>query len=409
MSRLYGRTPYGAGPYGRGASPLRTNIPIQIWVWDKLLNFKFMLQAGSCSLVSIDFSHGAKGCGQCSFDFATEVGIEKDDRIKIRLFNSDEYFYTGVIRTVPIEGSTKKGYTYSGYGYNDYFKRVNTLALSYVNKTIAYIAYDILTTKLTPYTPITYAVDKFQPPNITLAKLTANYNQVDSAFDALLNIANSTGIEYNYGVDKDGDFFFMPRSEVTKAILTVGKKGKYSIQSYEPEDSNEARTKIVVLDKAGVYLTTLTSGLGNDIWEEKATAPDISNADALLWGAGILAKKERTTRSASIEWKIEDYYPDVLIADGYIRIISNIPPKKQTTITGIAWGDGNWGDGLWGGGTAPEWSSIDDTLAIKEVKYSIKSGRAVRSIELGEMPLRLEDTIINVDKKLIDLEVSLGM
>jgi hypothetical protein len=409
VSSLYGRTPYGAGLYGGGYPPFKPNVPTQIWVWDKLLEFKAMYQLGCSPLVSISFSHGAKGCGSCSLSFAQEVDIAKDDRIKISLFNSDQYFYTGVIRNTPVHGSTKKGFEYQGFGYNDYFKRLNGGALSYAGDTIETIVLDLLNTKVLPNSPINYSLDKFQPPVITITSLESNYTQIDEVFDALLKIANSTGIEYNYGVDKDGDFFWLPRSEDTKVILTVGKRGRYSIQSYEPEDSNEARTKIILLDKDGVYISTLNSTEDNEVWEEKVTAPDISNADALLWAAGILAEKERTTRSASIDWKIESYYPDVLVADGYIRIMSTIPPKKQITVTGVNAGDGNAGDGYAGGGLAVQWTTLDDTLAIKEVKYKITGKSANRSIELGALPLRLEDQIVDVDKRLTELKISLGV
>jgi hypothetical protein len=412
MGALYGRGTYGSGLYGRGLAAGVNNIagfaPTQVWIWDKNNNFKEMYQAGSSDLVSIEFAHGVKGCGAFTLQFSTSADIVQADRIKIRLFNSDQYFYTGVVRSVPEPGSTKNGFQYTGLGYNDYFGRLNTGAKSYANKTIAYIAYDLLSTKFLGTTPVLYDAARFSPPVITLTSLIANYCSVNDVFDALVKIANSTGIEYNVGVDKDSYFFFRPRDTEIAEILTVGTKGKWSIQSYEPESSNDPRTSLVILDKDGVYLTTINSLLNNDVFVDKVTAPDVDAATAILWGQGQLAAMERTTLSATVEWPIESYYPDVLVADGFIRVICTIPPKKQITVAGTAWGDGNWGDGLWGS-VAPQWTNRDDTLTVNEVKYKLDGKKASRTIALGALPLRLEDSIVDIDKKLTSLEVSLGM
>jgi hypothetical protein len=413
MGALYGRGNYSSGLYGRGYAAGVNYItglaPTQVWVWDKNMNFKCMYQAGSCDLASIEFTHGVKGCGDFTLQFSTSTDIVQADRIKIRLFNSDQWFYTGVIRSIPEVGSTKKGFEYSGLGYNDYFSRINSGSQSYSNKSLAYIAYDLLNSKLIGTTPILYDAAKMNPPNITLTSLKANYCSVNDVFDALVKIANSTGIEYNIGVDKDSYFFFRPRDPGIAEILTVGTKGKWSIQAYEPESSQDPRTNLIVLDKDGNYLTTVNSLLNNDVYYDKMTAPDIDSATAILWGQGQLAQMERTTLSATVEWPIESYYPDVLIADGFIRVICTIPPKTQITVSGTAWGDGNWGDGLWGGGVAPQWTNRDDTLTVNEVKYKLDSKKAIRTIALGSTPPRLEDVITDIDKKLTSLEVSLGM
>lgn len=409
MSRLYGRTAYGAGPYGRGAPSFPVNVPVQVWVWDKNNNFRCMFQSGSSPLASISFTHNERGCGAVSLSFAEAVSIQKDDRVKISLFNSDQYFYTGAIRNVPILGSTKKGYEYTGFGFNDYFQRLNTGSLNYASETIETIVVDVAENILAANSPVQFLVDNIDCPNITLDSVVANYSTIGELFDALIKIANSTGVEYMVGVDKDGFFFFRPRSSAVVAFLTVGTSGPYSIQSYEPEDSNEARTRIILLDKDGMYIDTLNSTEDNEIWEEKVTAPDISDADALLWAQGILAEKERTTRSASIQWKIEGYYPDVIVADGWMRILSAKPPAHQIMVAGTGFGAGMFGAGLFGGGPLSEWQIIDDTLAVKEIKYQISNKAATRSIELGAIPLRLEDSIVNVDRKLADLKISLGV
>jgi hypothetical protein len=409
MSGTFGRDFYGAGLYGRSSPSFPVNVPTQIHVWDVNLNFKAVYQVGSCALISMEFAHGVKGCQDFSLQFAESVDIAKNDRIKINLFNSSQYFYTGVVRTIPIPGSTKKGFEYSGFGFNDYFQRLNTGYLSYASKSIAYILMDVINNVLLLKSPILYSNDRINPPNITITSMVANYGQISDVFDALIKIANSTGTEYNCGVDKDGYFFFLPRSDETKVILTVGRSGKYGIQSYEPEDKNEARTKIILLDKNGTYISTLNSALNNETWEEKVSAPDISNSDALLWAAGILADKERTTRSASIEWLIESDFPEVVVADGYIRVISNIPPSKQVTVSGNNWGDGLWGDGLWGGGPSLQWTTIDDTLSIIQIKYKITGQKISRSIELGALPLRVENLVSDINQRITDLSINLGV
>ncbi len=357
--------------------------------------------------MSVTFKWGDCGCSDFSLQFSDYVAIEKSDKIKIRLFNDETVFFMGVVRSVPIKGSTTTDYTYSGFGLNDYLVRMNTEKLTYSGKTLQFILEDLADNIIAVKSSIVSDHAKIVPPAITVTSLVLNYVQVNEVLDALKKIADSDGNEYLYGVDETGDFFFRARSTDVKATLIVGKRGPNGIESYEPKDKEEQRTRLYVLDKDGTYLTTLVSSLGNDIYEEKVTGPDADNADVILWATGQLLNEERALRSADVDWKIIETPIDLIVADGFARVISNRPPTK-VHIVGSRWGDGLWGDGLWGGEGYTGYD-LDDTLTIKEIEYSIDSKNASRKLSLGALPLRIEDMIRDINKKVTDLEISLGV
>jgi hypothetical protein len=407
MPKDYGDGIYGSGLYGGldGVPyPLAPGVIVE-W-YSNTKTYKGAFQSGVGDFLGCDFIISESGPESFTLYFAKSVEILKRDIIKIRLFGSEDYFFSGVVRTVPIDGSTKQEYNYAGFGLYDYITRINTESLSYANKTIAYILEDILDDHITAKSPIEKVASNIDPPNITIVSFEGNYSSASDVIDALLKIANSAG-DYVCGVDQNNAFFFRPRSTEIKVTLAVGKKGIYGIDNYEPEDSYEAASKFFVLDKDGIFVTTITTDEDNDIMEEKITAPDIDNASIIAWANGILAEKEINTRSASIMWPIEKIDPMLLLADGYIRIISNVPPTNTAPLNPNPFGSGPFGSGIFGGGQYTG-KDIDDTLKIVEVSYTINSSEATRSIQLGSLPPRIEDKVIEIRKNLSDLRVSLG-
>jgi hypothetical protein len=403
----YGSRNYGQGLYGGLDTPFATNsIPVSIEVYTTLGDRKGTFQLGCGYFISCSFSHNKNGCVSFNLEFSKIVNLDKKDIIKIKLFNSLECFFTGVIRKVPIEGSTENKYDYSGSGLVDYLGRLNAGSLNYANKTIAYILDDLLDTVIIPNSPISYNVAKVVPPAITLISFVINYSNINDVITTLTDIANSTGLYYS-GVDKDGDFFFLPESDEVKKTLIVGAKGTNGIDNYNPKDINEPRTKYYVLDKDGVYVSTITSSEDNDIYEEKLTAPDIDNTSIDNWAAGTLAGSEQLIRNASINWKIEETDPLCLVADGYIRILSSIPPTTITPPTDSLFGAGLFGAGLFGGEQYTGYN-LDDTLRVMEIGYSINNDGAMRSIQLGSIPIRLDEEFYSIKKDLTDLRISLG-
>ena len=372
------------------------------------MRFKLVLQSDSCNIVSMEFSHTERGCGDFSFQFAQYVGITKADIVKVYLFNNDNSFYCGVVRSVPIPGSTAKGFTYSGLGFNDYLGRVSAENLAYASKTLAYIVGDVIDKIVVLKTNILKLAGNLVLPAITVTFLTINYASVTAVLDALLNIANSSGQLYVYGVDQDGYFFFRPRSSTVVATLTVGKTGDYGIPSYEPSDEQEQTTTLFVLRDDGTYLDLVHSALNNDIFEQTVKAPVLSDIDIMVWARGKLFAAEQGTRSATVEWKVKTDLPTLLVADGVLRIVSDIPPSTLVTVIQAAWGDGNWGDNLWGGNQNLG-VTLCDVLDVKEVTYRISTSGVARSISLGAVPLRVEDMVARIDGRLTSLEVAVGV
>lgn len=407
MAFDYGSRLYSQGIYGGYSETFAvSSIPIIVELYDNTLGRKNTFQSGVGEFLGCEFTLDKSGCKDFVLGFSKSVNIEKQDIIKIKLFNSIDVFFTGVIRKKPIDGSTESNYNYSGFGLNDYLIRLNVGSRNYVNKTIDYILNDIVDNVIIPNSPITKNISRINPPDITLATFDVNYAQIPDVLDTLLSIANSEG-NYISGVDQDGDFFFRPKDEELKATLFVSKKGDYGIDRYEPIDIVEAKTKYYVLDKDGNYVTTVTSALSNDIFEQKITAPDIDNTSIGKWAEGILAENEQEKRQATIDWKIEELDPIRLIADGNIRVISNIPPPDNAELTSNPYGSGLYGSGIYGG-EQPKWKNLDDTLEVVEVKYVLNGNQSIRTIELGSLPVRFDETIFRLRKDITNLRVSLG-
>lgn len=410
MATNYGAGLYGAGAYGGRDDPFQIagDIAVSVTVFDNTGARKGFYQTGSGEFLGCEFTIDGSGGRDFILFFANFVDIEKKDLVQITLFNSDDIFFKGVVRKIPIDGSTKLEFNYSGFGMNDYLLRANTESRSYSAKTINFIVEDLLDNVITVKTPITKNALKLDALTTTVTSIAFNYSSCNEALSQLKALAQSDGNEYNVGVDADGDFFFKARNTETLVTLVAGKKGRYGIERYEPKDSAEQRSKYFVLDKDGVYVTTVTTSEDIDIYEGKLTAPDIDNADIANWATGILTETEIVTRTATIEWQIETETPLVLIGDGNIRIISNIPNPTRVQSSPVAWGGGTWGGGLWGGGEVYGGKDIDDTLKVEQVKYIINSSQAKRVIQLGSLPEQLTQDILNIRKDLTALRVSLG-
>lgn len=410
MSFTYGSRNYAQGPYGGDGDPyeLAGIVAGNIEVYDPTGAFKALYQTGVGEFLGMEFSVDDSGSKDFTLFFANVADIEKKDIIRIKLFDTEEYFFTGVIRTIPIEGSTKLEFNYSGFGLNDYLLRVNTESQNYVGDTISDIVEDLVDNIITVKSPINKNSAKIDNITTVISDITFKYISASQALSQLRDIAQSDGNEYIVGVDNVGDFFFKQRSDETQATLVVGKKGRYGIEEYQPEDSIEERTKYYVLDKDGTFVTTVSSTLNNDIFEEKLTAPDIANSDISNWAQGILTTAEITTRQASINWEIWKNAPELIVADGYIRVISNILEPSASTLPGSSiYGSGTYGSGLYGGAQY-EGKDLDDTLKIKGVNYIVNSDTANRTIQLGGSVIQLEKQLVEVSKNVEALRISLG-
>lgn len=381
-------------------------IPCVVELYDNTFAKKDQFEAGVGDFLICEFSLDESGCLDFLLQFGSAKNIIESDLIKIRLHESTNYFFTGVVRTVPISGSTKNEYIYSGYGFNDYLNRLNSQNQTYATKTINEILTDLVDNVIVPSSPITKDAAKIVPPNITITSYNTAYNQLPAVLDALRKVANSEG-DYICGIDQEGDFFFKARSTSIMAMLTVGVRGIYSIPDYMPEYINEPVGKIYLLDKDGVYINSYSSTEDIDINELMLTAPDIDNTAAGKWAQGELAIREQKRKRASIIWPIEIESPVLLIGDGTLRIMSSIPPSSLITEDDSTFGDDYFGNGYFGG---PAYTGyyLDDTLQVKQVKYIISAEQAIRQIELGTLPVTLDEQILGIQKMLTNLKVSLG-
>jgi len=409
MATTYGNPEYGNRPYGGRSELLGLNnvVGAIVEVYDNTYAYKGVYQTGVGNFLGLEFTLDDSGCRNFTLFFAGYQDIIKKDIIKIKLFDSLDYFFTGVVRREPIDGSTKQEYNYSGYGLNDYLIRANTESLSYSSKTINYIVNDLVDNVVVTKTPIIKNVTKIDSLSTVITSINFKYVSLLQAFEQLKAIAQSDGNEYKVGVDETGEFQFKARRTDIITTLTVGKKGRYGIDNYEPEDTLEERSKYYVLNKDGTLITTVSTSENIDLYEDKITAPDIADADVPNWANGILLQTERVTRSANIELQIERNDPLFLVSDGNIRILSNKLDISPESTTPNPYGSGTYGSGIYGGGQYSGRDS-DDTLQIKEVAYVVNNNIASRSIQLGSIPPMLNEDIIKVNKNIEALRVSIG-
>lgn len=410
---VYGAGKFSAGLYG-GITPTTINsrIAATVYVYDQSDFLKGIYQTGVGFFIGCDFGFNESGCSDCSLYFSDYVAISKTDRVKIFIFDNPYPFYTGVIRYLPVKGSKKTTFVYKGAGYSDYFERISIQAKTFSSVTIGAAVKDIIDNYLYPNSPInkSYTGIDADLDGITLTNLEFKYAQVDEVLSKLKEIADSTGDEYLVGVDQSGDFFFRKRQDAVQAVLTVGKYGRYGIASYIPEDQEETVSRIYVLRSDGTLYGTFGSVENIDIREEKITAPEgMDDADIELWAQGVLKQKEQNKRQSTIEWKIAEFSPLLLTADGQLRIISNQPPTVgDITATGSAYGSGLYGSGLYGGNLYSGYD-IDDTLAIKDVRYILNAGKNIRQIQLGSLPIEIDRDMVSLDKNIKSLRATLGV
>ena len=307
---------------------------------------------------------------------------------------------------MPIKGSSKLDFIYSGFGLNDYLLRMNAEDQTYAGDTIQDILIDLLDNIIIAKSPIQKNMSKIDTLSTTVTSITFKYISVRDALDQLKAIANADGNDYIVGVDREGDFIFKARDLTTKATLVLGKSGDYGIENYEPTDTHEAKSKIYLLKKDGTFYNVYSSTEDIDLFEIKLTAPDIDDADLDNWAEGKLKELEVETRQANIEWQVEKSNPTVLESDGTIRIISNIFLTSEDREEDF-FGDGDFGEGLFGGQEYTGFD-LDDTLKIKEVRYMINDSKAARQIQLGSLPIQLDRQVIEINKDVQALRISLG-
>lgn len=408
MAYAYGSRSYGEGFYGGQEIQYKFSpVAAFVEVYENDGSLKGLYQIGVGNFLGCAFSLDDGGCRDFELNFSTFVDIAERNIIKIKIFDSDDYFFTGVVRTVPLAGSTERKYDYSGFGLNDYLFRINIGdELTYAGNTVREIIVDLLDNVIVPKSPIVKNLSKLSTLSTVITSITFKYIQVNDALDQLKKIANADGNDYLVGVDREGEFIFKARSTDIKATLTVGKTGRYGITDYQPIEADEPKSKLYVLKKDGTFYDSYSSTEDIDIFEQKLTAPDIDDDDIDNWAQGQLIELEKESKQATIDWQIETTNPTVLDADGTIRIISNIPPATGA-VQDDFFGQGLFGEGLFGGNAYGGYD-VDDTLKIKDVLYKIADTGAMRTIKLGSLPVKLDREIITIRQNIEDLRVSLG-
>jgi hypothetical protein len=164
-----------------------------------------------------------KNGGLESFDFelSRNIDIPFNNQMEIRVFVFGNHWFSGELLYNPDQDTRNVKFKYEGKGYSHYFKDITVNEL-YENKTLKYIIEDLLDTYIVDDTPIRIDSDRINPPDITVTKLELNDKKVSKALDRVLEIANSTGDQYKYLVDKDKIFEFSIILEINQDAFFEG-------------------------------------------------------------------------------------------------------------------------------------------------------------------------------------------
>lgn len=152
----FGDDKFGQYLYGGLGLPAieKTTAACFVSVYDQNGNYKAGYQNGIGDFIGCEFTLDSSGCRDFTLMFAKKQDIKKRETVKIYLFTNDDIFFTGVVRKIPIDGSTEARYDYSGFGLNDYLIRLNTGNLSYAGKSLTFIVTELLDDIITVNSPI---------------------------------------------------------------------------------------------------------------------------------------------------------------------------------------------------------------------------------------------------------------
>jgi len=182
------------------------------------------------------------GCGAFSFTLAEpymQTVIDKDYRVAFHFFSRAEPWFTGKILRKPIEG-TKKGMTYSGWGYfNELEKKIIDTEIT-PGQNITTAVETILDTDIVPYTSILKDASLLEQVagHTLVATIDVNDEYAKWAFDRLSELA----VSYKFGVNADRKFYFQPVDTSVKEYWHVGKH----LTDFEPEEDPSGIVKKVI-------------------------------------------------------------------------------------------------------------------------------------------------------------------
>lgn len=262
-----------------------------------------------------------------SFDLMVKRNIDIPffNGMNTRFYFKNLPFAYGYIELVPPTDQTSSVISLRGYGYS---KKLNDkkITATYSSSTVSAILADLGSTYFLDL-GINYNPTKLQSPVLSVSSATWDDKSIIDIIDDLVSMCNTafSTVEYIYGVDESGDFYF--KGIGTDTIEKAYFEG-WNYQNPETEYDAESLINKVLLfrttsgdNKTTEYVNTYTDSDSIDkygIYDKKITVPDyIDNTTAENIANGVIA-----------EWKDPKYR--ITVSD---LIINNVLPFAYYTVT----------------------------------------------------------------------------
>ncbi len=215
----------------------------------------------------------------------------------VRFYYKNLSFAYGYIDNIPETDQISSVVKIDGKGYVNKLKD-KKISVSYSSKTIEYILNDLGSTYFFDL-GFNYNSGKIQPSNVTISSVDWSEKDLSTILSDLIKISNTSfdTIEYIYGIDQYGDFYYRGISESElKAAYFEG----YNYQNPSVENDASGIVNQVQLyrttdadDKKTEYVNTFNDGDSQDkygLYERKVTFSDfIDNTTAENAANGIIA------------------------------------------------------------------------------------------------------------------------
>lgn len=311
------------------------------------------------------------GCGNCdisiSISFEELTNYIKPD-YEIRIFaalagTSAELVYRGFVEDYRPKISIPDGVRISTSGYFGQLKRVPVIR-TYTNMEISAIIKDILDQDILPNTSIFYEAANIEDSGFVVDTIEFN-TMADDAISTLARLAGN----FEYGVDRNLDFYFKEKSTTIKHFVRIKKDVK---NFDEINDYSNIINRYIIKGKDGFSDTVDNTesqtlyGIRTKIISNSAIT---TTAVSQRYGSMLIAESARIARRASINIVNKNALFESSVPIGKLTILK-VPISTKT----------KYGAGKYGAFKYGNLISYD----VENISYSLGDIGLNAKIELGQ-------------------------
>jgi hypothetical protein len=328
------------------------------------------------------------GCGEFSFRLPRKLYEEKavsgDFNIRIYRRNSVtkvyDLWYQGLIETkTPNIRGNSENIEISGHGYQSHLKRIY-ISQTYTNLEVSQIVAAIVGTYVEPYTNVDYEAAMISTSSFTPDKMEFNTD----ALSAIQTCADLVG--YEWGVDKNRDFYFKDESHSVGFRYPLGGNIK-DFQEQQDFSSIVNRVFIQGAQSGGTYYTNTYDDLLSQSKYGLRTKPiqnsSIStNAVGAQFATATFSEYREVVRKASCS---------LIGINAQIEATTPVP-LMMVIDREITWGEKRWGTFLWSGRVERQ---------INRINYSVNNNGALSiSLDLGQLRPTIAEELSRIEYSL---------